>query len=150
MKKFKYQNRKWDQTYRRVVGLLWVWVGRFVLLLVVLEEVTSHTPTRSTQVDPSEVEDSHSSPPPVCQAGTCSADLRGEAALRCLKVLQTHTTICLIFHRPFRKSTKSSASQEQSQGFPSSLSTVDLRGLKTRGDTRVILFSDKSSTAKAV
>lgn len=52
-------------------------------------EATSHTQTRSTQVDPSEMEDSHRSPPPVCLAEIYSADLRRDAVLRFLKVLKT-------------------------------------------------------------
>lgn len=45
---------------------------------------------------------------------------------------------------------KSQASHEQSQGFPSSRILVDIRGMKTRVETRVILFSDKSKSDKFV
>lgn len=148
------RNIKENHTYQRTVGWLWGyhwnWVEWFVSPTVVSVEATSHTQTRSTQVDPSEMEDSHRSPPPVCLAEIYSADLRRDAELRFLKVLKTTWFICLVLHKPFRKSTKSSAPQEQSQGFPSSLILVDVRDLKTWGDTRVILFSDKSNSAKTV
>ena len=133
--------------YQRMVGgCQWVSVGWFVSPTA-LVEAASRTPSRSTQVDPSAMEDSHRSPPPVCPAEICSVDLRREEALR---FLQTHDSLFVSGFKPFRKSTNSSAPQEQSQGFPSSLILVDLRDLKTWGDTRVILFSDKSNSAKLV
>lgn len=58
--------------------------------------------------------------------------------------------MCLMFLKPFKKSPKSSAPQEQSQGFPCNFILVEVRALKTCGDTRVILFSDKSNSTKRV
>lgn len=124
----KQKPREKNYMYQRMVGgCQWVSVGWFVSPTA-LVEAASRTPSRSTQVDPSAMEDSHRSPPPVCPAEICSVDLRREEALR---FLQTHDSLFVSGFKPFRKSTNSSAPQEQSQGFPSSLILVDLRDLKT-------------------
>ena len=125
----KAETQEKNYTYQRMVGgCQWVLVGWFVSPMTALVEAASRTPTRSTQVDPSAMEDSYRSPPPLYPAGFCSVDLRREAALW---FLQTHDSLFVSAFKPFRKSTNSSAPHEQSQGFPSSLIRVDLRDLKT-------------------
>lgn len=130
--------------YRWMVGRLReVWSEGFVSSV----EGPSRTRTRSKQVDPSAMGDFHRPPCPRCPTEISSVHLRKD---RNSHFEVTKPKLLVAHLKPFRRSTKPSRPQVQSQGFPSSLILVDVRDLKTCGDTRVTLFSDKSSTAREV